>query len=404
MLFKYEAITRDGQKQEGAIDAVSENGAISALQKRGLIVSEIRAEGDTWFENLQRSSLFAGVSYRDMVVVSRQISTLFEAQVSALRVFRLLAEEAENENLKIVLTKVADDIQDGSPISEALSKHPRIFSSFYVNMVRSGEESGNLNECFRYLADYLERTHELISKAKHALIYPAFVIAVFIAVMILIFTLVIPQIAGILTESGQDIPTVTKVVIGVSDFLLSYGIYLLGTVLVFAGIVVWWSRTPTGGFVLDSFKLRMPLIGGLYKKLYLARISDTLNTLISSGVPVTRSLEVAANVVDNHVYKEILADAVESVKDGLPVSEAFSKHEDIPNMMIQMIRVSEEGGAVGSVLGTLAVFYNKEVTATVDTLMSLIEPILMVALGVLVGFLLVSVLIPIYDVASGTAF
>lgn len=404
MLFKYEAITKDGQKQEGAVDAVSENSAITALQKRGLIVSSIKAEGDNWFENLQRASIFQGVSNRDMVIISRQISTLFEAQVSALRVFRLLAEETENENLKIVLTKVADDIQDGYPISEAFAKHPKVFSSFYVNMVRSGEESGNLNDCFRYLADYLERTHELVSKAKHALVYPAFVIMVFIAVMILIFTMVIPQIAGILIESGQDIPTITKIVISVSGFLVNYGIYLLGLFLVSAGILIWWTRTPTGGVVLDSFKLRIPLIGNLYKKLYLARISDTLNTLISSGVSVTRSLEVAANVVDNQIYKGILEESVENVKDGLPVSEAFSKHKEIPNMMVQMIRISEEGGAVGSVLGTLALFYNKEVKATVDTLMSLIEPLLMVVLGVMVGMLLVSVLIPIYDVASGTAF
>ncbi len=404
MLFKYEAITKEGQKQEGAVDAVSENSAVIALQKRGLIVSSIKAEGDNWFTNLQRASVFGGVSNRDMVIISRQISTLFEAQVSALRVFRLLAEETENENLKIVLTKVADDIQDGSPISEAFAKHPKVFSSFYVNMVRSGEESGNLNDCFRYLADYLERTHELVSKAKHALVYPAFVIMVFIAVMILIFTMVIPQIAGILIESGQDIPTITKIVISVSGFLVSYGIYILGIFLALAAVLIWWTRTPTGRVVMDSFKLKIPLIGNLYKKLYLARISDTLNTLISSGVSVTRSLEVAANVVDNEIYKKVLEESVENVKDGLPVSEAFSKHKEIPNMVVQMIKVSEEGGAVGSVLGTLAIFYNKEVTAAVDTMMSLIEPILMVVLGVMVGFLLVSVLIPIYDVASGTAF
>lgn len=404
MLFKYEAITREGERREGSIDAVSENSAVNALQKRGLIVSDIRMEGDNWISNLHKSFFFGRVPHKDMVIMTRQVSTLFDSHVSALRVFRLLAEENENNTLKVVLNTVANDIQDGKPMSEAFAKHPKVFSSFYVNMVRSGEESGNLTEGFSYLADYLERSYELISKAKHALTYPAFVIVVFFSVLILIFTLVIPQITGILTESSQEIPAITKVVISISNFLTSYGLYLLGFLIMAVAGLIWWTRNPTGRSVFDSFKLRVPLIGRLYQKLYLARIADTLNTLISSGVSMTRSLEVSANVVDNHVYKGVMLDILQSVKDGLPVSEAFAKHKEIPNMMIQMIKVSEEGGAVGSVLGTLAIFYNKEVTSTVDTLMDLIEPILMVVLGIFVGLLLVSVLVPIYNIASGTAF
>ncbi len=404
MLFKYEAITKEGEKKEGSIDAVSENSAINALQKRGLIVSDIRMEGDNWVSHLQKSFFFGKVSNKDMVVVTRQISTLFDSHVSALRVFRLLAEENDNETLKIVLNEVANDIQDGKPMSEAFAKHPKVFSSFYVNMVRSGEESGNLTEAFSYLADYLERSYELISKAKHALTYPAFVIVVFFSVLILIFTLVIPKITGILTQSGQEIPAITRVVIVVSDFLVSYGLYLIVLFIMFVFGSIWWTRTPTGRSAFDSFKLTIPLIGSLYQKLYLARISDTLNTLIASGVSMTRSLEVSANVVDNEIYRNVMLDVSQSVKDGLPVSEAFAKHGEVPNMMVQMIRVSEEGGAVGSVLGTLAIFYNKEVTSTVDTLMDLIEPVLMVVLGIFVGLLLVSVLVPIYNIASGTAF
>ncbi|MFP4617107.1 MAG: type II secretion system F family protein [Candidatus Paceibacterota bacterium] len=404
MLFKYKAITKDGKEREGAVDAVSEESAVNALQKRGLIVSDLWREGDSWFSQIQNSSFFGGVSHRDMVVISRQISTLFEAQISALRVFRLLSEETENDSLRMILEKIANDIQDGKPLSEAFARHPKVFSSFYINMVRAGEESGQLNETFKYLADYLERTHDLISKAKHALIYPAFVIVVFIAVMILIFTAVIPEIAGILTESGQELPIYTKIVIAVSDFFVNYGIYLLGLVVAAIAGVIWWARTPSGSEIIDTFKLSIPLIGTLYKKLYLARIADTMTTLISSGVSMTRALEVSSIVVDNRIYKKVLEEVTRSVKDGAPVSEAFSRHEEIPTMMVQMIKVSEEGGAVGSVLSTLAVFYQKEVTAAVDTLMSLIEPIMMIALGLLVGFLLASVLIPIYDVASGTAF
>ena len=404
MLFKYKAFTKDGEKREGAVDAVSEKSAINALQKRELIVSEINEEGKNWFTKIQSASFFSGVSHRDMVILSRQISTLFEARTSTLRVFRLLAEETENETLKHTLNKVADDIQDGNSLSVAFSKHPRIFSTFYVNMVSAGEESGQLNESFKYLADYLERTNELISKAKHALVYPAFVIVVFLAVMLLIFTMVIPQISEILIGSGQEIPVYTEVVIVVSGFLVRYGIYLMALFVALLTGSVWWSRTPKGKEFFDSLKLSIPFVGNLYKKLYLARISDTMTTLISSGVSMTRALEVSANVVDNEIYRRVLMDTVRSVKDGTSVSDAFSKHEEIPNMMVQMLKISEEGGAVDSVLKTLAIFYQKEVSTAVDTLMSLIEPILMIILGLMVGFLLASVLMPIYEIALGTSF
>lgn len=390
---------------EGAVDAVTKKSAINALQKRGLIVSEVKEEGESsWYNQIKKSSFFSRVSHRDLVILSRQISTLFEAQTSSLRVFRLLAEETENEILKVTLHRIADDIQEGNSLSATFAKYPKVFSPFYVNMIRAGEESGRLNETFKYMADYLDRTHEIISKAKHAMVYPAFVIVVFIAVMILIFTMVIPQIADILIESGQEVPVYTQVVIVVSGFLVKYGVFLVALVIAAFAVLTWWIRTPKGKLVFDSFKLSIPAIGTLYKKLYLARISDTLTTLISSGVSMTHALQVSADVVDNDVYKAVLEESVRDVKDGTAVSEAFSKHEEIPNMMVQMLKVSEEGGAVGSVLSTLATFYQKEVTAAVDTLMSLIEPILMILLGLMVGFLLASVLIPIYNVALGTTF
>ena len=288
MLFRYKAITREGKEQEGAVDAVSESGAIAALQKRGLIVSDIELEGSSWYSKAQGITFLNSVSGRDMVIISRQISTLFESHISALRVFRLLAEETDNEILRTTLTKVANDIQDGSSISDAFAKHPKVFSAFYVNMVRAGEESGKLNESFKYLADYIERTHELVSKAKHALVYPTFIVVVFFAVLILIFTAVIPQISDILIESGQDVPVYTKIVIYFSEFLMDYGIFLIGILLAGIATLIWWSKTAAGSLFIDSAKLSIPFIGTLYQKLYLARIADTLTTLISGGVSMTR--------------------------------------------------------------------------------------------------------------------
>jgi type IV pilus assembly protein PilC len=206
MLFNYEAVDSTGAKKVGSIDAVNVDIAIASLQRRGLALMSVKeAAANASFLSLNISFL-SRISNKDIVILSRQLSTLFEAQISALRVFRLLGAEADNHMLSQKLTEVADDIQSGSSISEALSKLPKVFSEFYVNMVKAGEESGKLNETFRYLADYLDRAYELTSKVRGALIYPAFVVATFFVVMILMFTMVIPKISPILLESGAQIP------------------------------------------------------------------------------------------------------------------------------------------------------------------------------------------------------
>lgn len=400
MLFKYKALTRDGELREGSIDAINQDIAITALQRRELIVSEIAPVDQSWFGG--NLPFFNNISQRDVVMLSRQMSTLFEAQVSALRIFRLLAEEVDNDQLRIVLTKVADDIQGGSPISGALEKHPGVFSDFYVSMVKAGEESGKLDETFSYLADYLERTYELTSKAKHALIYPAVVIIVFVAVMVLMFVFIIPQIADIIQDSGQELPIYTEIVLAISGFMVRYGIFILAAVIGLILAFIHWVRTPEGSKSFDRFKLQVPFFSDLFRKLYLTRIADNMNTMISSGISMVNALEVTANVVGNEVYKDILLESVETVKGGKTVSEAFAQHEEIPGVMVQMTKVGEETGSLGDILHTLASFYQREFSSAVDTLVGLIEPVMIVLLGLGVGILLASVLMPIYNMTSGT--
>ncbi len=399
MLFKYSAIDQNQAESKGSIEAISIEVAISSLQRRGLIIQEIKpAEEKSFFE--RDFSMFSRVSNKEVVVLSRQLATLFQAQVSALRVFRLLATEVENPNLARSLTEIADDLQAGSAISKALSKHPKVFTEFYVNMVKSGEESGKLDEVFVFLADYLDRTYEVNSKARNALIYPAFVVFTFVVVMILMLTVVIPKISTILTDSGQEIPIYTKIVIGFSNVLTNYGILLLPVLLV-GGFFLWkFLQTPVGKYSLDEAKLRFPFVKSLYQKLYLSRISDNMNTMLVSGISMIRALELTAGVVGNQVYKKVLDDATEAVKGGRTVSESLSDKKIIPGIMIQMIKVGEESGELGKILKTLSVFYGREVVNAVDTLVDLIEPVMIVMLGLGVGFLLASVLIPIYNISS----
>ncbi|MBP6946369.1 MAG: type II secretion system F family protein [Candidatus Pacebacteria bacterium] len=400
MLFKYQAIDASGAKQEGSIDAISRDVAIASLQRRSLTISAIEESDPEKKSLLGGITLFESVTNRDIVLLSRQIATLFEAQVSALRVFRLLASESEKPLLGRVLTEVGDDLQSGSPISKALSKHPKVFSAFYVNMVKAGEESGKLDETFLYLADYLDRSYEVMSKAKNALIYPAFVIATFFVVMILMMTMVIPRISSILIDAGQAIPVYTQVVISISNFFVNYGVFLLILLIVGSVFLFRYANTPQGRASFSSFELAIPYVGDLYKKLYLSRIADNLATMLGSGISVVQAVDVTANVVGNAVYADILQEVATSVKGGGSVSGALEKRKEVPGIMVAMMRVGEETGELGSILKTLAKFYQREVSTSVDTLVGLIEPIMIVTLGLGVGILLASVLVPIYNLSA----
>ncbi len=399
MLFTYHAIDQDGHERDGTVEASSKEVAISALQRRSLIISSIEsAEKGSFFQT--DLSFFDRISNKDVVILSRQIATLFEAQVSALRVFRLLATEVESRKLATILSDVADDIQGGSPMSKAFSRHPKVFTTFYVNMVRAGEESGKLPETFNYLADYLDRSYDLISKAENALIYPMFVIVVFFGVMALMLTLVIPKISAVLLDSGQAIPIYTSIVIGFSNFLVQYGIFVF-IALVALGFYVWQlGKTEPGKLVLDSLRLSIPYVGDLYKKLYLSRISDNLSTMLLSGVSVIEAFEITGSVVGNAAYARVLQEVGTDIKGGSSISDALDKHVEIPGIMVAMTRVGEETGELGKILTTLAKFYNREVTNAVDTLVGLIEPIMIVLLGLAVGILLAAILLPIYNLAG----
>src|SRR3989338_794011 len=401
MLYKYKAIDQTNEQEvSGTIEAATVDIAIASLQRRRLvIISIVVATEISFLENLVAGGRRA--SHRDVVVLSRQIATLFHAQISALRVFQLLSEEAESDLLRRRLEEVSQDIQGGSSLSGSLGKYPDVFSDFYVNMVRSGEESGDLANTFAYLADYLDRSYELLTKTRNAFIYPAFVIVSFIVVMILMLVIVIPKLSAIILETGKELPIYTKIVIGLSNFFINYGV-ILGVVLVFVAFFLWrFLQTDNGKKVFAQFALELPYVGTLYQRIYLARVADTLNTMLSAGVTVVRSVEVAATVVGNEVYKKLLLEAAQDVRTGVPLSRAMEKHQGlVSGIMVQMIKVGEETGELASILDTLAKFYKREVDNAVETIIGLIEPAMIILLGIGVGGLMVAILLPMYDIAS----
>jgi len=400
MLFSYKAIDQKNASMEGTVEAASIDTAISTIQKEGYTVISIDPLDSNKSILAIEFNWFKGISNKEIVILSRQIATLFEAQVSALRIFRLLATEAENKQVQSMLNSVADDLQAGSSISRALTAHPDVFSSFYVNMVRSGEEIGALDKSFMYLADYLDRQYQLVSKAKNAMIYPAFVIGTFFAVMGLMLTLVIPRIAQILTDSGQELPIYTKFVIGLSSFMVNYIGFITFSVAVGGFFLYRFVQTDVGKRFIDELRLSIPFVGDLYQKMYLTRICDNLSTMLTSGISMVQALEVTSDVVDNLVYKEIIEYTLIEVKGGRSFADTIAEYPEIPGVLAQMAKVGEESGNLGSILTTLAVFYRREVDNAVDTLIGLIEPVMIVLLGLGVGLLLASVLMPIYNLTS----
>lgn len=401
MLFVYKTVDKEGREQSGSIDAPNIDLAISSLQRRGLIIVSVKpevAEKSRFHINLPFTRK---VSHKEIVMLSRQVATLFEAKVSVLATFRLLAQESLNPVLQETLLAVVDDIKGGVPISAALGRHPQIFSDFYVSMVRAGEESGKMSESFVYLADYMDRSYALTSRAKNALIYPAFVVISFIVVMVLMIVFVVPKLSQVLLETGQELPIYTKLLVWTSDFFVMFGLPI-ALVLVFIGVYLFrYISTPKGQYAFDRFKIDLPYVGRLYRKLFLARVSDNMNTMLSSGISMVRTLEITADVVDNEVYKKILLEAAEAIKAGGAVSGIFARYPEIPGVMVQMIRVGEESGKIGFVLEKLSRFYEREVSNEVDTLVGLIEPVLIVVLGVGVGIMLTAILVPIYNLAQG---
>lgn len=396
MLFIYKAVTKEGIETVGEITATSQDSAVNALQRNELVVISVRsADEKKLFE--YDINILNRVSAKEIAMVSRQIATLLEAHVPALKTFRLLANESENSTLSTKFTEISDDIQNGVAISDALYKHPSLFSDFYVNMVRGGEESGKLPETFIALADYLERSYELMSKARGALIYPAFIIFTFIVVMILMLVLVIPKLTDIIVQSGQEIPFYTKIIIALSMFLIDYGVFAL---IVFIAVSFFAWRYTRGTNMIAQAKLWTPGIGNLYRMIYLSRIADNMHTMLGNGISMVRGLEITSKVVDNDIYKSILTNAGVSIKSGSSLSAALSGYPEIPNVMIQMIKVGEETGELGNILEKLSAFYRREVNTAINTVISMIEPMMIVALGLGVGGVLASVLIPIYQIAG----
>lgn len=396
-IFDYQARDHRGETRSGVIEASSQDGAVNVLQQTGLIVVSIRERSKPFFSRL---GILGRVKQKDVVIFSRQLATLFEAQIPVVQALKTLITQSTKDSLKQIVSQILDDVNAGESLSQAMSKHPNAFSSFYINLIRSAEESGKLQEVFTYLADYLERSYYLTTKARNAMIYPAFIFLAFVVILGLMMVFVIPSLATIFAETGQQLPIYTQMILGLSAILRKWGFVILFLAIIIAFFGWRWADTEEGRHFFHRLQLKVPIIGSLYEKLYMARLTDNLRTLIIGGIPILRALSITGDIVGNVVYKDAIERAIESVKGGSTISEAFEKTPEIPPLVTGMIRIGEASGRLDFILGSVGRFYQREVDSAVENLVSLIEPILILFLGGGVAILVASIMVPLYSLVG----
>ncbi len=396
--FEYRARDKNGEIRQGVIEAASQEGAVDTLHQAGLIVVSIQQKGVSF---LARFYVSGRPKQKDIVIFSRQLATLFEGQVPVVQALKTLVAETQKKSLQKIIAQVLDDITGGLSLSQAMGKYPYAFSAFYVNLVRSGEESGKLQDVFSYLADYLERNYYITTKVKNAMVYPAVVLSVFVIVLTLMMVIVVPRLAVIFAETGQSLPFYTQAILSLSFILRDLGILILILLIVGVVVLIQWKKTREGKLFFDHLWVRLPIISALTQKLYMARLTDNLRTLIMGGIPILRALAITGDVVGNDVYKQATTEAIESVKAGNTIASAFERTKEIPALVTGMIRIGETSGRLDFILASIARFYQRDVDATVDNLVALVEPILILVLGLGVAILVSSIMVPIYSLVGG---
>jgi type IV pilus assembly protein PilC len=401
MKFNYQARTKQGEVRTGTVEAGSREAALETLQRYDLVVIFLEEVSKIPF--YARSLKFLQrIKSKEITVFYRQLAILFEADVSPLESLKILAEQTRNPFFKELIFEIESDVKGGEPLSQAMAKHPKVFSIFYTNVVKAGEATGKLHEVLRYLADHAEREYNLVHKVKGSLTYPIAILVLFVIVGTLMMIYVVPQLTSMLEELDQELPFTTRALIGASNLLRNW-IWLI-ILIVIALIIGWWRfiRTQKGRGVWDGLKLAIPISKTLSKNIYLARFAENLRTLIKGGIPILKALDITATVIGNTIYAKIIKQAREQVRVGKTISSALSAYpRRITPMVAQMVAVGEKTAQLDSILEKIAKFYQEDVDRMVNNMTQLIEPIMILILGIGVGFLVSSILMPIYNIASG---
>ena len=401
MKFSYKSVDETGKVEESTREADDQFALARDLKAEGKTL--ITAEEAKMGAALAKYNIsFGGVKFADKITFAKNLAAMIDAGLAVSRAIAVMERQTKGKIFKGVLHDLGERVQKGESLSDALAKHPDTFSSLFVSMVRAGEESGKLGESLRVVADQMDRTYALKRKVKGAMMYPGIIISIMILIGILMLIFVVPTLTATFTELDVELPASTRIIIAVSDFLKGSPILFLGILVIVAGGVFGAARTKSGKRSFEWIALRLPVIGNLVKQSNTARMSRTFSSLLSSGVEVVSALSITGDVVQNSYYKEVFTEGEAEIQKGAPLSSVFAKHEKLfPPMVGEMISVGEETGKLPTMLMQIATFFEAEVEQRTKDMSTIIEPILMVVIGVAVGFFAISMIMPIYSISSG---
>ncbi|MDZ4804584.1 MAG: type II secretion system F family protein [Candidatus Eisenbacteria bacterium] len=401
-VFMWKGRTLAGETQSGELSVDTQAEALSQLRRKRIIPQFVREKPKSLTIGINLKA-GASVSTRDLAIFTRQFATMITAGLPLVQCLDILSQQSDSAALRKVINDVRNDVESGTTLAEALGKHPKVFDNLFVNMVEAGEAGGVLDDILLRLATYIEKAEALRRKVKAAMTYPTVVLVVAVGTTTFMLLFIIPTFAKIFKDFGGELPLPTAIVLMLSDFLRSYWYLLFGAV---AGLIVLFKRfyaTDKGEKIIDRLKLRMPILGDLLKKAAIARFTRTLGTLISSGVPILTGLEITARTAGNRVIQEAVLATRASIREGQTIAAPLKESKVFPPMVVQMIAVGEETGALDEMLNKIATFYDDEVNTAVDTLTSIIEPVMIVVMGLLVGGMVVAMYMPMFKLINVVA-
>lgn len=401
MRFSYKARTKQGEVKRGTIEASSRKVALDILEKYGLYVTSLKElkKGSLWNINIALTR----ISTKDLIIFTRQFGVMLKSAIPPVRALRSQVAQTRNPVFREKLVKMAEGIETGSSLSQVFSAHPDVFDNFFVSIVKSGEATGKVADSLGYLAEHLERDYNLSQKIRGALIYPAFVIVVFIGAFFLVSFFIVPKLTEILQAFSGDLPWTTKGMMALSNFVRKGGWVVLAIILValfLSPIILRKNRKTKGHF--DRLLLQLPVIGAFLKKVSLVRFAENFSVLISAGLPITQALSITKDIISSTVYKKIMSEAESKVAKGEKISSVFKDHpKEVYSFVTQMVLTGEETGRLDTILMDVVRFYREEIERTTSNLSVILEPVLILALGIGIAILAISIFIPLFQIGMG---
>ncbi len=401
MKFNYKARTKEGKLETGVIDASSKESAALLLQKYNVFVTFLKEKvtKESFFKKIKFE---AKASKKDLAIFSRQLAVMLESRVPVVQSLSSLAGQTKKNNFKKTILEVSSLVEEGVSLSEAFAHFPKTFDNFYVNLIKSGEVSGKISGALYYISDHLEREHDIISQVRQAMVYPAFTVSILFIVINIIIIFLLPKIEELIKESSSNPPPFTVLTLNFYKFLESFWWVMILILFLFVIFIIFYFRTKKGKKVYDRLSLKVPFLGDILRKVYLTRFCGNVSTLLVAGISINKALQITEDTVNNSVYKEIIGKIGKEVSEGEKISFVLVQYQDyFPSFVIQMIKVGEETGKLDRTLMEVVNFYQKEIKRAIDLALSLLEPMLIIFLGIIVALLAISVFAPLYG-ALGT--